>query len=159
MLDFDAIPRIDIALGELLPQKRTMLLIDSARGTSGSVVASETTLGSRHELFAQRDGTFGSWILLELMAQTIGIYAGLKNRAEGSGPKVGFILGTRHFDARVPFFRAGDTIRIRGECIAYFESDLPSQFECVAYLGDAEVGRSRLTVYQPKDLTAFTHDS
>jgi predicted hotdog family 3-hydroxylacyl-ACP dehydratase len=157
MIDFESLPEVKIPLDELLPQKRTMQLIDKARGTAAGTVASETTLGERHALFALPDGTFGSWILLELMAQTIGIYAGLKNRAEGSGPRIGFILGTRHFDARVPLFRPGDTIRVSAECLADFESELPSQFECVAFCGGIEVGRSKLTVYQPKDLSAFSH--
>ena len=156
MPDYSDLPPIDIPLTDLLPQKAPMLLIGKAFGTEGGVVASETTLGREHELFIQTSGVFGSWILLELMAQTIGIYAGLRNRAAGSGPHIGFILGTRSFTAAVPAFRPGETIRVTAECLAYFESELPSQFECVAYREGAEVGRARLTVYQPEKIPQFS---
>lgn len=156
MPDCTDLPHIDIPLTDLLPQKPPMLLIGKAFGTEGGTVASETTLGDEHALFIRPSGVFGSWILLELMAQTIGIYAGLRNRAAGSGPRIGFILGTRLFKTSVPAFRRGDTIRVTAQCLAYYESELPSQFECVAYCAGSEVGRARLTVYQPAEVPKFS---
>ena len=94
-------------------------------------------------------------MLIELMAQTVGIYAGLKNRAAGSAPRIGFLLGTRKFNVHTQYLAEGAVIDLSAECIFYADSGLPCQFDCRAYIAGREIASANLTVYQPKSTDAW----
>ncbi|MDO4937193.1 MAG: 3-hydroxylacyl-ACP dehydratase, partial [Sutterellaceae bacterium] len=106
-------------------------------------------------LFRMPDGRFGSWLLIELMAQTIGVFAGLKNRSQGNSPKIGFLLGTRRFETSVGFLHEGDIVDVKADCVFFGQEGLPSQFECRAEMNGNVVATANLTVYEPDDLAIW----
>ena len=140
---------------ELLPHKPPMLLLTSCGTADGERVTARCTVGEQCRLFQLPDGRYGTWMLIELMAQTVGIYAGLKNRASGSAPRIGFLLGTRKFNVHTQYLAEGDVIDLSAECIFYADSGLPSQFDCRAYIAGREIASANLTVYQPESTDAW----
>ena len=101
---------ITLTPAELLPHKPPMLLLTSSGTADGERVTARCTVGEQCRLFQLPDGRYGTWMLIELMAQTVGIYAGLKNRATGSAPRIGFLLGTRKFNVHTQHLAEGDVI-------------------------------------------------
>lgn len=140
---------------ELLPHRAPMLLLTRCGTITGETVTASCTIGQQCRLFRLPDGTFGSWLILELMAQTIGIYAGLKNRAAHRSPQIGFLLGTRRFTVTQGTLRQGDVIDLAATCIFYAQSGFPSQFDCRASLKGQEIAQANLTVYQPESLASW----
>ena len=142
--------KITLTPAQLLPHKPPMLLLTSCGIIDGERVTAQCIVGEQCRLFTLPDGNYGAWLVIELMAQTVGIYAGLKNRNEGSEPKIGFLLGTRKLSIHTGEFSEGDVIDISAECIFYSDSGLPCQFECHALKCGREVASANLTVYQPE---------
>ena len=106
---------ITLTPAELLPHKPPMLLLTSCGTADGECVTARCTIGEQCRLFRLSDGRYGTWMLIELMAQTVGIYAGLKNREAGSAPRIGFLLGARKFTVHTPFLTEGDVIDLSAE--------------------------------------------
>ena len=142
---------------ELLPHKPPMLLLDDCTAFDGETVEGRTVLSGNCALFETDEGRYGSWILLELMAQAVGLYAGLTKRQSGESPKIGFLLGTRKFEAAVAELTKGTEVTIRAKCVYFADKTLPSQFECTAMTGGKVIGTASLTVYEPEDLKAWTN--
>jgi predicted hotdog family 3-hydroxylacyl-ACP dehydratase len=64
------------------------------------------------QLFVQRDGSIGSWVGVEYMAQCIGAHAGLLARAVGAEPRVGYLVSSRRLRFHAPRFVPGQELRI-----------------------------------------------
>lgn len=140
---------------ELLPHRPPMLLLTSSGAADKDTVTAQCVIGETCRLFKLPNGRYGAWILIELMAQTIGLYAGLKNRSEGSAPRVGFLLGTRQFEVHVGDLSDGDVIDLSARCVFYSDGELPCQFDCRARRNGREIAAANLTVYQPNSLNSW----
>ena len=81
----------------------------------------------------------------------------LTKRQSGESPKIGFLLGTRKFEAAVAELTKGTEVTIRAKCVYFADKTLPSQFECTAMTGGKVIGTASLTVYEPEDLKAWTN--
>lgn len=140
---------------ELLPHAGPMLLLDRCTDFGENYVAARCVIGNNCRLFRMPDGRFGAWLLIELMAQTVGVFAGLKNRHLDKPPKIGFLLGTRRFETSVGFLNEGDVVDIRADFIFVGQDGLPSQFQCQALMNSQVVATANLTVYEPENLDVW----
>lgn len=159
MPHLNSLPAVSESPADLLPHRASMLLLDRILGGNEDEALTETVIGQRHALFLKDDRTVGSALLIELMAQSIGICAGLRLKSAGQPPKVGFLLGTRHFSTCVDSLHEGDQVRTHVQCIYFSDGDLPSQFQCTCYLNEASepIATANLTVFQPKDLSQWNN--
>ena len=139
-------------LENLLPHRAPMLLLTRATFETQNSVGASCTIGEQCALFTDNNGDVGGWLILELMAQTIGIYAGLKGKRPDEPAHIGFLLGTRQFSCSRSLLHTGETIDITARCVLYSEADLPSQFECTAMINGEIIAQANLTVFQPKEL-------
>lgn len=147
MIDLDSLS--EQAIDSLLPHKAPMSLLTCADFADDTSVQTQCCIGEQCRLFMDEHNRVGGWLVLELMAQTIGVFAGVRSIREGGAPRIGFLLGTRKFDVSVPFFQQGQTLVIHARCLYYSDGVLPSQFECTASLQGTEISRANLTVFQP----------
>ena len=79
----------------LLPQSGPMRLIDEGLSYSEAGAESLMTVKSDNLLLDLDTGRFPASGLMEVMAQTIGIFAGINARRAGLEPKIGLLLGSR----------------------------------------------------------------
>ena len=56
------------------------------------------------------DGAVGGWVGLEYMAQAIGAFAGYSARLRGEPVRIGYLLGTRHYECTQPSFALGSRL-------------------------------------------------
>jgi predicted hotdog family 3-hydroxylacyl-ACP dehydratase len=84
------------------------------------------------------------------MAQACGAYAGLKALERGEPVRVGFLLGTRRYEVRVPWLRLGDSMIVSVSEI-YRDTQMGA-FECRIERQGELVATAQLSVYQPEDV-------
>lgn len=158
-IDCPALPA-DAAL--FLAQRPPMQMIDEALEVFEAGAASRTVIRADN-LLCREDGRFPALGLIEVMAQTIGIYAGRRWLSSGKSPEAGLLLGTRKMMLAESELPVGAELYCRVE--KTFESDEGLwQFACVVWWTNApdapdesdeqhphgrEIGSAMLTVFNP----------
>ena len=136
------------SLDALLPQARPMILLSGyqpADDPNTAVAFVEVTPES--PFYDHAIQGVPSCVALEYMAQTMALCVGTIRRAQGLAPQVGYVLGTRRLDLRVPKFVCG--VRYRVETVCTFQDCEFGSFDCK--IGDEAGGLvafATLTAYQ-----------
>jgi len=142
---------------ELVPHSGQMVLLDRAvyadtdrlcaevRIHAGSVLAGETGVGS--------------WVGIEYMAQAVAAHAGWSALQRGEEVKVGFLLGSRKYEASVPEFALGSMLRVHVQRVLQGDNGLGA-FECRIDVvdGPANAANATVTVFQPHNVNQFLKD-
>ncbi|MGO4305504.1 hypothetical protein AB4Z41_17695 [Cupriavidus sp. RAF12] len=105
------------------------------------------------QLFVDDAGMPG-WTGIEYMAQTIAAWAGVRDRAAGRKPGLGFLLGSRRYACDVAAFPVGSVLTIRTQVELIGDNGL-GMFACTLALDGHEVARANVSVFQPADAQAF----
>lgn len=100
-------------------------------------------------------------VALEYMAQSMALCVGFLRRGRGLAPKLGFVLGSRRFEIRIPFFVNGGRYRVHVRCT--YQDESFGSFDCtVTDAAGAAVATAQMTAFQPEGevtpetLEAFT---
>lgn len=93
----------------MLPHTSSMLLVDRMVSSNDCAVVIEATIKADYPF---SNGVAGSWIGLELMAQSAAVLSRLRNSDKSAEPSLGFLLGSRSFIAHIPEFTPGQKITI-----------------------------------------------
>lgn len=155
-----AMPKLPADASLFLAQRPPMQMIDEAVELFAEGAASKTVIRADN-LLCRQTGSFPSLGLIEVMAQTIGIFAGSRQLREGARPSAGLLLGTRKMLFDVSALPAGAELYCRVE--KAFESDEGLwQFNCSVSWVNAPVhpgesrgdhgrpiGSATLTVFNP----------
>ena len=96
-------------LDSLLPHSSSMLLIDELISSAEYSAVVRATIKSEYP-FATEGA--GSWVGLELMAQSAAVISKLKNHQKSNKPSLGFLLGSRSFIAHTPGFSPGQKVLV-----------------------------------------------
>lgn len=99
---------------ELLPHAGPAVLIDQVLADSPDATTAVATIRADHPYFVAGHGV-PVWVGLELMAQTVAVHGALLGRSEPGRSGRGMLLGTRHFDGRVPWFEEGTRLLVCGQ--------------------------------------------
>ena len=139
-----------------LPHRGPMLLVDRLLSDEGERVRVEATVPA-DGLFV-RDGVLPSWVGLELMAQTIGVYAGRRRRERNEAVRLGFLLGTRRYTCKTDGFPVGARLEIDAHLEILSEQGL-AVFRCRILEGGIEVAEALLNVFQPNDVDTYLKET
>ncbi len=121
-----------------------MLLLDTLLDCSGETTVCEWTV-VQDDAFVEAGLGVPAYIGVEFMAQCVAVHAGARARVEGKGPPLGYLLGTRHFNASVSYFEIGETYRASCEELILDGNGLGS-YDCKIILGDMCIANARLAV-------------
>jgi predicted hotdog family 3-hydroxylacyl-ACP dehydratase len=97
-----------------------------------------------------RDGHMPAWVGIELMAQAIAVWAGDRSRRAGRPVRVGYLLGTRRYQAFCDGFAAGSTLRVHAECDFVAESGV-GIFSCRIERASQLLAQAQVSVFEPVD--------
>lgn len=139
---------------DFILQAPPMRFIDEVLRADQRGAATRTTVRA-DAIAADTSGRLPACALIEVMAQTIGVFAGWVERSRGESPKPGLLLGTRRMTLEQSSFAPGDVLLCEVE--KTFESDEGLwQFSCTATVlpqGAAAqarpAGSAVLNVYNP----------
>ena len=99
-------------LEQMLPHKSPMVLVDRLiSNNSNSAILQATIRGD----YPFTNGSIGTWVGLELMAQSAAVLAKLTKHASSDKASLGFLLGSRGFTAHVPEFTPGQKVMVEIE--------------------------------------------
>ncbi|HEX9051420.1 MAG TPA: 3-hydroxylacyl-ACP dehydratase [Anaeromyxobacter sp.] len=131
-------------VAELLPHGPPMILIDEVVDASEGRVAARVVLRPTSP-FVEGDRV-PAIVAIEYMAQTIGAYAGLRARAAGGAPRIGFLLGTRELSLEVDAFEVGDELRIEARHV--WGDERIGSFQCEVVRAGRTLASALVNVYE-----------
>lgn len=133
-------------IAELLPHAPPMVLLDRVLEAGGEHLTAVVTIRADSEFC--RDGRVGAWVGIEYMAQAVAAWSGWQARSRGEAIKVGFLLGTRRYEALAPEFCVGDTLAIFVEREFQADNGL-ARFRAEIRRGEELCARSSISVFEP----------
>jgi predicted hotdog family 3-hydroxylacyl-ACP dehydratase len=137
----------DMHVADFLPHAPPMILLDDVITHEENFVHTRVTIREGLPFF--KNGGVPSYVALEYMAQTVGVWKGFLSQQGHQEPQIGFLLGSRRLILNTPFFSEGTILDVYGEP-KYNDGEMAS-FECwVASRGEL-LAHATLNVFQPKD--------
>jgi len=93
-----------------------------------------------------------AYAAIEYMAQCVAVHAGARSRARGYLPPQGYLLGTRHFEAKIEYFTIGATYQ--AHCSELIRNvDGLGSFACEVTAAGKTVASANLAVVeQPRNI-------
>lgn len=137
---------------ELLPHAGEMILLDTV------LEADEERIVCRRRvcaggLFNAANGSLPAWAGVELMAQSVAAWAGWQAKREQQPVRLGFLLGTRHYQCDVDVFPVNSELTI--EAVRSFHDDNGMGVFACRIDAPGIHAEARLTVFSPPDAGAF----
>ena len=143
-------PAGSLPIAEVLPHSGNMILLERVLEHARDATACSVAIAAQ-TLFVQGDGSVGSWVGVEYMAQCVAAHAGLHARAMGKQPRVGYLVSSRRLRFHAPRFVPGQELRISVAQLWGGQQGMVS-FECK--VEDASSGallvEGRLNCYLPE---------
>lgn len=149
---------------ELVPHSSAMVLLDRVVSADHDNLCAEVRIHANSMLASQQG--VGAWVGIEYMAQAIAAHAGWKGRLLGEPARVGFLLGSRKYQASVPYFVPGSVLRVHVHRVLQGENGLGA-FDCRIELAAAPgqlpeqapaLATATVTVFQPHNVNQFLED-
>lgn len=140
-------------IAPFMPHQRGMCLLDTLLAVDDEQLHAAVT-PRRDDLFATPEGIPG-WVGLEWLAQAVAAWAGVQAVGQGEPPRIGFLLGTRRYQCRVPVFTFERTVRV--EVVLDFRADNGLGAFRGRLVGDddQELATTTLNVFQPESPQAL----
>lgn len=145
-----------LAIENYVPHRGPMLLLDRLLQADAESAVAQVTV-PRDGLFLQ-DAGMPAWVGVEYMAQTVAAWAGWRALQRQQTVKLGFLLGTRKFQAHCSHFAPDMLLEVlvRSELVG--ENGL-GMFDCQIRRQGCELvlAQARISVYEPDDGSAYIH--
>jgi predicted hotdog family 3-hydroxylacyl-ACP dehydratase len=137
-------------LQTLIPHKGRMMLLDRIIGydIEHSIRAEYTVTKDCLFYDPVLDGV-PSWVGFEFMAQAISALTGIRKRAKGEKPNIGFILSIPSIRMEIPLFKNGSSVEVRVEEIDC--NVMISTYVGGAFLENKKVMEGKLMVMEVSD--------
>jgi predicted hotdog family 3-hydroxylacyl-ACP dehydratase len=137
-------------LQTLIPHKGKMMLLDR-------IIEYDIEHSIRAEYNVTRDCIFydpvldgvPAWVGFEFMAQAISALTGIRKRAKGEKPNIGFILSIPSIRMEIPLFKNGSSVEVHVEEIDC--TDMISTYVGWAFLENKKVMEGKLMVMEVSD--------
>ena len=135
-------------LYDLIPHREPMLLLNKVIAVADNSSSSEIIISASSSFFLAGRGV-PSWIGIEYMGQTAALIAGYQRINGKVAPHVGMLLGTRKYEALVPWFCEDDVLVVTCAEIATVGEQLAT-FMCEIHNKESGVccARAKLSVFR-----------
>ena len=138
-------------VGELVPHKGKMLLLDRVRDydLKENSITTEIDITRDNMFYEEELGGVPAWVAFEYMAQSVSALSGICGRAKGEKPKTGFILSVNGFKADIPVFKQGETVVVKVQ--EKTRVDQAVTFDGMAMIGDCVAVTTKLNTVEVDD--------
>lgn len=131
----------------LIRHRGRMLLIERLLEASETHAVGEVVITEKSSFFRKGSGV-PIYVGMEYMAQTVAAYDGLLRCNSGDEPAIGFLLGSRRYEAIQDYFPNGAVLAIHVDMV--FSEGGMASFECFIKQGDQTLVTAPLNVYRPE---------
>lgn len=139
----------DIDISTLVPHDKPMLLLDSVLEADENTM--KTCVAIRDDSLFCKNGIVGAWVGIEYMAQSVAAHAGFLAKKQGRPVKIGYLLGSRHYQCHVSEFNVGDTLEITAERQYEMIDEGLGSYLCTILHQGNQIASAVCTVYQPPE--------
>jgi predicted hotdog family 3-hydroxylacyl-ACP dehydratase len=129
-----------------VPHRGAMSLLTTVEHCDEQTIMARVVVPAQG-LFVADDGV-PAWVGIEYMAQAVAAWSGARGRARGGSPRIGYLLGSRRYEATVSSFEAGSVLQVFAQCELMGSNGL-GMFDCRITLGDRVLATGRLSVFEP----------
>jgi predicted hotdog family 3-hydroxylacyl-ACP dehydratase len=136
------------AMDAWVPHRGALSLLDAVERCDDQSIVARVRVPA-DGLFGTADG-MPAWVGIEYMAQAVAAWSGARARAGGGSPKIGYLLGSRRYEAAVPAFAIGAELRVLGQCELMGDNGL-GMFDCRIECDGRVLASGRLSVFEPPD--------
>lgn len=98
-------------------------------------------------VFGDDDGV-PAWLGIEYMAQAVAAWSSGRARAAGGSPRIGYLLGSRRYEAALPVFPVGADLRVLAQCELMGDNGL-GMFDCRIEHAGRVLASGRISVFEP----------
>ena len=154
--DIDDGPWPPHAMDAWVPHRGPLSLLDIVERCDDHSVEARVRVPAQG-LFNGDDGV-PAWVGIEYMAQAVAAWSGARARAGGGSPKIGYLLGSRRYEAAVPKFDVGSELRVLAQCELMADNGL-GMFDCRIELDGRVLATGRLSVFEPPENAEETSPS
>ena len=127
-----------------------MLLLSELKGWGEDYV--EVTVDHRQpSIFANADGCIPAWLGIEYMAQAIAVFAGIRAKQNNQPIRLGFLLGSRKYNALCSHFEANSQLLVKVTRI-YMDDDNLVLFDCTISDGENTLATADVKAIQPDNI-------
>ena len=140
------------AIEDVVPHRDGMCLLDRVLRWDDEAIQAELVVP--YEGLFVEDGGVPAWVGIEYMAQAIAAWAGCHARQAGREPSIGFLLGTRRYESRASWFRAGALLRVEATRELLGDNGL-GMFSCRILGHGEELATANVSVFEPPDAMAY----
>jgi len=152
-------------LETLLPHRAPMLLLSEVVDYDENCASALIHITTDSAFFDAELGGVPSWVGMEYMAQTIGIWAGHQQLINNKPVQAGFLLGCRSYDCNSAIFPAGCTLQLSAKPV-YLDDSGIGAFACAIHsenlidsknIVDSEriCATAQIKAFRPQDPKAF----
>lgn len=131
-----------------IPHRDAMQWLDCIVYVDAERVHAQSTL--RADSLFVRDGAAPIWVCIEHMAQTVAAWAGNQAQQLQQPAKIGYLLGTRRFQALQAQLALGNVLDIHAQLELQADNGL-GMFACEVSVQGQVVAKANLSVFQPPD--------
>jgi len=131
-----------------VPHRGAMNLLDDVEHCDDLTIVARVRVPAGG-LFQGADGV-PAWVGIEYMAQAVAAWSGARARTGGGSPRIGYLLGSRRYEAAVPAFEVGAELRVFASCELMGDNGL-GMFDCRIEQGGRVLASGRLSVFEPPD--------
>jgi len=134
-------------MAELLPHAGPAVLLDEVLASTETGLSAGVTIGPSCPF--HQDNGVPAHVGIEYMAQACGAFSGIQALRGGAAPRMGFLLGTRHYRATRAWFADGERLVVAADLV-YFDAEV-GMFDCLIRSGDAVIAKAQLIVAEPRN--------
>jgi len=144
------------AITELIPHRFGMVLLERVLSVQDETLCAEALITDSGLFFDAQSNEVGAWLGIEYMAQAIAAFEGYAALLRNEAVKVGFLLGSRHYESYCSGFAPGTVLHVEVHRVLLHENGLGA-FEC--RIADAANGtvlaKATVTVFKPDNVHSF----
>jgi predicted hotdog family 3-hydroxylacyl-ACP dehydratase len=141
-------------LETLLPHRAPMLLLSEAVDYDETSASALIHISTHSPFFDAELGGVPSWVGMEYMAQTIGIWSGYQQLKKKSAVHAGFLLGSRRYECNSPIFPVGCTLQLSAKLVYQDDSGLGA-FDCLIVGGEKITASAQIKAFGPENPQDF----
>lgn len=138
-------------LDKYLPHKSPMILLDKVIEVTEQYSICEAVVNHEGVLapFLTENGNLSSWYFVELMAQTIGVWNGVRLNSAEKLPNIALLLGIRGFTTSVSEAKLHDVLHVKADLTLF--DDTICSFRCCIMREQIVIAQANLVVYEAAD--------
>ena len=138
----------------LIPHSDPMVLLDRLLAVDEHSLCAQVSITPDSLFYAA--GAVAAWTGIEYMAQAIAAFAGYQAFVSGQDTKLGFLLGTRHYESHCSAFALNSVLHIHVQRVLQHPNGLGA-FECRIVAAESQqlLAAATVTVFQPENVQAY----